>query len=99
MRLLFELLLVGALIAVAWEKSYHELVGEAVPMLAKQPAAPVSPTRRALPANGVAAAPAQAGAADRAAVPSPTISSGSWMWEKNRPGSLDRKGSPTPPRP
>lgn len=79
MRLLAELILIAALIGVAWEKPYHEWVGEAVPLLAKQSApAEKAGVRRALPARGVALP-----------TPAPTISSGSWMWDKTHKSPLD----------
>jgi hypothetical protein len=80
MRLLAEIVLIAAIVAVAWDKPLHEWVGDVVPMLAKQSAGDerslsnATRVRRPLPATA-------------AAQPSPTISNGSWMWDKNRKGA------------
>ena len=89
MRLLFELLIIAALIAAAWEKSYQERLGEALPMFAKGSSPPprAEPARRAAPA-------ASAQAAAPAASPS-----GAWMWDPKRKSALDPKPSPEPTRP
>lgn len=75
MRTLLELLLISALVIVAWEKPYHEWLGEAVPIFAKQPAhSDVGKVRRALPASQ----------------PSPALTNGAWMHDPNRKTALDR---------
>ncbi len=57
MRLLAEIILIAAIIAVAWDKPFHEWVGDAVPLLVKQSAgedrasANSTRDRRALPAD------------------------------------------------
>ncbi|MDQ6625625.1 MAG: hypothetical protein M3Y69_05720 [Verrucomicrobiota bacterium] len=95
MRLLAEIVLIAAIIAVAWDKPFHEWVGDAVPMLAKQSAGAdrassnSAHARRALPATSAAAVQ-----------PSATISNGSWMWDKNRKATLDPpKHDHAPPQP
>lgn len=68
MRLLLELLLIAALIAFGWEKSYHQWLGE-TPVIGKfaVPAKSPPPAVKAVAARPVASA-------------SPN---GAWMWQKN----------------
>lgn len=97
MRLLLELLVLAAVIALGWEKSFQQSLGEVpvigayvVPVLAKtKPNKPV--TARAEPVASEAAPPS---ALSTASATPP----GAWMWDPKRQGSLDRPGaSPTPP--
>ena len=102
MRLIAEIAVVAALIALGWSKPFAERLGfgspaVASPASAKQSAKAATPASRPPAANPPASAAAPANAA-AAAKPSPTVS-GAWMWDANRPGSLDRKGSPQPERP
>ena len=96
MRLIAELLIVAALIALGWSKSFSERVGlsreESLPPRAVPTKAPAA--RATAPADGAAAA---APATEVTTKSSPTPS-GAWMWDPNRQGSLDRKTSPQPRR-
>ena len=47
MRTLFEVVLLGALVALAWEKSISERLGDVIPAFASKH--PTSPAQRALP--------------------------------------------------
>lgn len=99
MRLLLELAVVAALIAFGWSKSYSERIGIApAPAVGtkKLEVAPPPVARVAVtPATASQPAPTNAPAL---AIASPTPNN-AWMWDPNRQGSLDRKGTPQPKRP
>jgi hypothetical protein len=94
-RLLVEVAVVAALIAFGWSKSFSDRLGiggevPAEPFTDKANAQTQPPIRSAV----VPAATVQPIAAPAAkATPTPD---NSWMWDPNRPGSLDRKTSPRP---
>ena len=99
MRLLLALAVVAALIAFGWNKSFSERMSTA-------PAAAVAATKQeagaasAAPITVTPATASQPAITDARAVTiaSPTPAN-AWMWDPNRQGSLDRKGSPQPKRP
>jgi hypothetical protein len=82
-RLLIEIIVVAALIALAWETPYRETVSNVVPWLAK------SATIKRPTVPGVAPTQSSAPVVIHRSVttPAPTVS-GNWMWEKK--GPLDR---------
>ena len=75
MRSLLEVAVLAAVVALAWEKSISQRVGEAIPALHPALAA-TSATR----APALRAQPAAATASER----------GAWMWDPNRRSGLDR---------
>ena len=99
MRLVLELVIVAGLVALGWSKSFSERVGMAdkVPAVASGKAASAEPAP-IVRSTVVPAAPAQPAAA--AAPPRATATpDNSWMWDPNRPGSLDRRKASPRPRP
>jgi hypothetical protein len=78
MRLLLEIIVVAALLALSWEKSFKqrisEAIGEKIPPVATV-RTPTVPPREQAP---------------RIINPVPTPSSGEWMWDPNRQATLDR---------
>ena len=90
MRLILELLIVAALIGLAWETPYRETVGNVVPWVAKSAtikrathpdAAVAQMTPTPTPRSVVTHRPP-------VTTPAPTVS-GAWMWEKK--GALDSR--------
>ena len=60
MRLIAELVVVAALVAFGWQRSYRDWAGDAIPMLAKD-SAPAK-AKRATAARDAAASPTPSGA-------------------------------------
>lgn len=77
MRLILEVVVVAALVAFAWDKSYRERVSQ-VPLVGEHLAPAAQPPR------------ATRVAARNQPQPSPTISNGAWMWDPNHKTALDR---------
>ena len=82
MRLLLEIIIVAAIIALAWEKSLKERASE-IPVLGDK----IGPTLKKS-----AKRPHRPGA-----TPAPSVS-GAWMWDPNRKTALDRPNPTIPPR-
>src|SRR5437764_15362671 len=110
MRLLLELLVFAAMIALAWDRTFRErasdipLVGPKIfaatptptPAVAANPPRPIRPTvRPALPVNATP---------PLTAVPPPrplqtAAPNGAWMWDQNHRGTLDRPSPGSRSRP
>jgi hypothetical protein len=88
MRLILEIILAAALIALAWETPYRETVSNVVPWVSKsatikRPTVPDAtiPQEPSTPRPVVTHRPIT--------TPAPTVS-GAWMWDANRKSTLDR---------
>lgn len=81
MRLLLEIVVVAALIAFGWEKSFHDRLSGA-PVADRKPTAP---------------APSQSPPPRIVAQPTPALSNGSWMWEKHGTLDAPKKHGQRPP--
>ncbi|HEV2046957.1 MAG TPA: hypothetical protein VGQ95_10210 [Chthoniobacterales bacterium] len=86
MRLLAEIVVIGALIYVRWEKPFRDQLPASVTGVAKSKS---NATAASQPINA-SAAPHQP------FVRSTSTPSGTWMWDPNRHTALD---SPTPKQP
>src|SRR4051812_22217112 len=94
MRLIAEIVVVIALLALGWHEPFRARIGQVIPALAESSPKPVvaasgrrtAPEQAAnthsLPAGGVRTVPV--------AAPTPTPDN-SWIWDPNRPGTLDAK--------
>lgn len=102
MRLILELAVVAALVALGWNQSFSERVGVAPASQTTTKAEPAVSRATPVVRATVASTPAplaQIGTAAPAAAAS-AAPNNAWMWDPNRQGSLDRKGTPRPsPRP
>ena len=77
MRSLLELVLLGAIIALSWEKSLSERVGDVIPGFVARDRAPVLMGGHTARARAVSGSPAES-------------QPGAWMWDANRRSTLDR---------
>ena len=77
MRSLIEVVLLGAVVALAWDKSFSERVGDALPASRSSLAAKYS-------------LPSVLPHAQQVSATASTARSGAWMWDPNRRTALDR---------
>lgn len=97
MRLLLELAVLAALIALGWNKSFSERVGLSSPPQQHARKAGANAPRAIAPVSAPKAQPAAAQVTNVPAAPAVSATpNNAWMWDPNRKGSLDRKGTPRP---
>jgi hypothetical protein len=85
MRLLGEIIVIGALIYIGWAAPFRDYLPATISGVAKSTTTQTAPPSQARPI-------ARASSASTAAT-STSIPSGAWMWDPNRHSALDR---PTP---
>ncbi|HXP34097.1 MAG TPA: hypothetical protein VN827_00960 [Chthoniobacterales bacterium] len=84
MRLLLEIIIVGALIYIGWATPFRDYLPASISGVAKSPNASAARHQTAAPQPRL-----------RPIARSTSIPSGSWMWDPNHHSTLDR---PTPKR-
>lgn len=101
-RLLAELLIAAALIAIGWKTPYAKRLNAFFPTAAKTTPA-LSSAEPAPPSGDPTEQPRVSSVVSQTKEAQPSIdaksatSSGDWMWDPKRPGSLDRPGQSATP--